>query len=148
MNRQDFSALCELVTWPGTSRVDGNDAGVGMSDNIRYEANPSMFRNRPIAFVICLLSVVLWPILLIWRIHAISSKILITDEAVRYERGLLSKTRVDLRIDSIRTVRVKQGVIQRMLGAGDVSVYTAGDEPEVVIGGVKDPHKIRELLAG
>lgn len=118
-----------------------------MSDNVQYEANPSMFRNRPIAFLICLFPA-FWPILLIWRIRAISSKILITDEAVQYERGLLSKTRVDLRIDRIRTVRVRQGVVQRMLGAGDVSVYTAGDEPEVVIGGVKDPHKIRELLAG
>ena len=140
--------MCVVFNGPAPAGSMAATREWGMSGNVRYEANPSMFRNRPITFVICLLSIVLWPILLIWRIRAISSKILITDEAVQYERGLLSKTRVDLRIDRIRTVRVRQGVVQRMLGAGDVSVYTAGDEPEVVIGGVKDPHKVRELLAG
>ncbi|MCY4190696.1 MAG: PH domain-containing protein [Rhodospirillaceae bacterium] len=119
-----------------------------MNGNVRYEANPSMFRNRPITFLICLVSLILWPILLIWRIQAISTKILITDESVQYEKGLLAKTRVDLRIDKIRTVSVKQGLIQRMLGAGDIAIYTSGDVPEIVIGGMKDPHKIRQLLTG
>ena len=120
-----------------------------MTNNVLYEAHPSMFRNRPIWFVVCILLIPLGVgilFLLVWWVQAISTKIMITDGAVMYEKGLLSKSRVDLKISRIRTVTVKQGVVQRMLGAGNLAVYTAGDKPEVVINGVKHPHKVRELL--
>ena len=120
-----------------------------MTNNVLYEAHPSMFRNRPIWFVVCILLIPLGVgilFLLVWWVQAISTKIMITDGAVLYEKGLLSKSRVDLKISRIRTVTVKQGVVQRMLGAGNLAVYTAGDKPEVVINGVKHPHKVRELL--
>ena len=54
------------------------------------------------------------------RDHLSSSWILITDDAVRYEIGkVLSKTRVDLRINSIRTVQGSSGRgRQRISGRG------------------------------
>jgi uncharacterized membrane protein YdbT with pleckstrin-like domain len=48
----------------------------------------------------------------------------------------------------VRTVRVKQSLLQRLLNAGDIEVYTAGDVPELVIRGMPDPEAIRNHIKG
>lgn len=119
-----------------------------MPERILYEANPPMFRNNPIGFV---LSVLLIPvgvgivILVVWAIASRTKKLTITETEVKYETGLLSKSRTELRLDGIRSVRVNQSFFQRLFGTGDVEVYTAGDSPEIVIAGMPDPERIREL---
>lgn len=118
-----------------------------MASEVLYVANPSMFRNHPFLFILCVIFFI--PglfVLLAWKISAKAEKIHITEDAVLSERGLLSKERIDLQIKHIRTVRVKQGLIQRMFGAGNVEIYTAGDVPEIVIAGIRHPHHVRSLL--
>lgn len=118
------------------------------SERILYEAHPPMFRNSPIGFI---LSVLLIPvgigivIFIIWSIASRTKKLTITDSEMRYETGFLSKARTELRLQSIRSVRVNQSFFQRILGTGDVEVYTAGDTPEIVIAGMPEPERIREL---
>jgi uncharacterized membrane protein YdbT with pleckstrin-like domain len=65
------------------------------------------------------------------------------DEIV-WTHGLLSKQYTEIAQTSIRTVRVKQSILQRIMGAGDVLIYTAGDMPEVVIRGLPEPSKVRQ----
>jgi uncharacterized membrane protein YdbT with pleckstrin-like domain len=120
-------------------------------DNVLYESNPSMFRNNPVAFIIC---VILIPaaglglvILLVWYVLTKAAKLTITAQDVLYEKGLLSKSRSELRISSIRSVRVNQSLFQRIFGTGDVDIYTAGDQPEITAKGMPEPNRIRELLS-
>jgi uncharacterized membrane protein YdbT with pleckstrin-like domain len=47
---------------------------------------------------------------------------------------------------SVRTVRVQQSLLQRLLNAGDLVVYTTGDEPELTIKGLPRPGEIRALI--
>jgi uncharacterized membrane protein YdbT with pleckstrin-like domain len=65
---------------------------------------------------------------------------------VLLERGLLSKERIELDADKIRTVKVFQTLFNRMFGVGTITVYTSGDEPEFEIKGMPDPHRFRELV--
>jgi hypothetical protein len=51
-------------------------------------------------------------------------------------------------MSSIRTTKVQQSLLQRMLNAGKVEIYTAGDEPELVVNGMPNPDKIREVIKG
>lgn len=119
-------------------------------ETVLYRENPPMFRNNPLGFV---LSVLLIPvfgigiiILLYWYVMARSRLLTITDTELRYETGLLSKTHNEFRLDSIRSVRVHQSLWQRMFGTGDLEIFTAGDTPEVVIAGVPDPGRVRDLV--
>ena len=50
-----------------------------------------------------------------------------------------------MRLASIRSVRVYQSLFQRMFGTGDIEVYSAGDNPEIIVKGMPDPARIREL---
>jgi uncharacterized membrane protein YdbT with pleckstrin-like domain len=117
-------------------------------ETIRYEAHPPMFRNHPIGFVF---SVLLIPvavgivILMVWYLSSLARKLTITDRELRYEEGLLSKSRMELRLDSVRSVHVRQSLFQRMFGTGDIEVFSAGDSPEITVKGMPDPQRIREL---
>jgi uncharacterized membrane protein YdbT with pleckstrin-like domain len=121
-----------------------------MADEILYEAHPPMFRNNPLGFV---LSVLLIPvavgilILLFWYVKSRSEKLTITAEDLRYEKGILSKARSELRLTGIRSVRVNQSLFQRMFGTGDIEIFTAGDAPEVILKGMPDPNEIREIIS-
>jgi hypothetical protein len=49
---------------------------------------------------------------------------------------------------SVRTVRVSQTLLQRIMNAGDVTIYTSGDLPEVVVRGLPDPRRLRDYIRG
>lgn len=121
-----------------------------MAEEILYEAHPPMFRNNPLGFVLSILLIAVAVgivILLIWYVKSRSEKLTITTEDLHYERGILSKSRSELRLTSIRSVRVHQSLSQRMFGTGDIEIFTAGDTPEVTVKGMPDPNEVRELIS-
>jgi len=119
------------------------------TETIRYQASPPLFRNRPIVFSLCVLAILAFGaglvILLVWWIIARSEVLTITDGELRFEKGILNKTRSEIALASIRSVRVDQTLWQRFFGVGDVFIFSAGDRPEIVIRGMPDPAKIREV---
>ncbi|HUV32685.1 MAG TPA: PH domain-containing protein [Devosiaceae bacterium] len=118
-------------------------------ETIRYQAHPPMFRNRPVLFVLSVLLIAAFGlgllILMWWFVVSRSQTLTITDDELRYEQGILSKARSELRLTSIRSVRVNQTLGQRIFGTGDVEIFTAGDMPEVTLQGMPEPNRIREL---
>ena len=117
---------------------------------IRYAEHPSMFRNNPLGFILAVLLIAAFGlgilILLYWYLKCKSTYIAIDDSTVILERGLLSKERIELDLDRIRTVRVHQSFFNRMFGVGRIAVYSAGDEPEFEASGMPDPGRFRELI--
>jgi len=120
-----------------------------MPEKILYRAHPPMFRNNPFGFIVSVLlmgAALGALILLVWYVRTRSERLTITPEKLRYERGLLSKTRNEVRLSAIRSIRVTQSLFQKLFGTGDIAVFATGDSPEVTIKGIPDPHEIRELL--
>jgi uncharacterized membrane protein YdbT with pleckstrin-like domain len=120
-----------------------------MTETILYQAHPPMFRNNPLGFVLSVLLIgaaIGIVILLIWYVKTRSELLIITTEELRYEKGILSKSHNEIRLTSIRSVRVNQTLFQRMFGTGDLEVFTAGDLPEITVNGIPDPHHVRELV--
>jgi len=115
-----------------------------------YSAHPVMFKNNPLGFVLCILLIPVYGagvlILLGWYLQNKASKLVVTDNEVLFEQGLLNKDRSELNINSVRTVKVKQTFFNRLLGTGTVELYTAGDTPEIIATGMPEPNKIRELV--
>lgn len=113
-----------------------------------YSAHPVM-KDNPLGFVLALISCVIgigFIILLYWHVQNKSTKLVITESDVLYEKGLLSKERSELSIKSIRTVKVKQSFWNRVFGTGTVELYTAGDNPEIVASGLPDPNTVRDII--
>ena len=116
-----------------------------------YEEHPSLIRTHPLGTV---LAIILIPvgigilILLYWYLTMKADKLLIKEDEVVWTHGLLNKKYVEINMSSIRTVRVEQTLLQRMLNAGKIEIFTAGDAPELTVNGMPNPDKIRELIKG
>ena len=115
-----------------------------------YSAHPAMFKNRPFSFI---LSILLIPafglgilILLVWYLRCKSSKLIVNEKEILFEEGLLSKSRSEITLSSVRTVKVEQSFVNRMFGVGTIELYTAGDTPEIIAHGMPDPNKIRDII--
>lgn len=115
-----------------------------------YDAHPVMFKNNPLGFILALLLVLAFGlgliIFLIWYLKNKSSRLVVTAEDVLFEKGLLSKERVELTIRSIRTVKVKQSFWNRVFGTGTIELYTAGDAAEIIVRGIPDPNRVRDII--
>lgn len=115
----------------------------------KYSEHPAMFKNNPLGF---LLSILLIPvgvgiiILLVWYLKCKSTLLEVSDRELIVERGLLSKDRTELSLSSVRTVNVYQSFFNRIFGVGRIAVFTAGDDAEVEVAGLPDPHRLRELI--
>lgn len=116
-----------------------------------YIAHPVMFRNRPFSFV---LSVLLIPagigilILLYWYLQCKATALSVAEGQIYLEEGLLSKSRSEIDCDSVRTVKVYQSFMNRILGVGSIEIYTAGDQPEMLVKGLPNPNEIRDVIKG
>ena len=141
-----------------------------MDSDLLYSENPKMPRNRPFIFTLIIIlniaglvaairfdqqsyqivGLVCWVgtiiMFLVWYIHTKSTKLSITNNDILHEKGLLSKERREVSIEKVRTVNVKQTFLNRILGVGEISVFTAGDLPEIEVEGLPDPNRIRELV--
>jgi uncharacterized membrane protein YdbT with pleckstrin-like domain len=84
--------------------------------------------------------------LLVWYISTKMDHLVIKDDEIVWSHGLISKQYTEISLSSVRTTRVKQTLMQRIMDAGDVMVFTAGDRPELHIRGLPEPGRIRDLL--
>lgn len=118
--------------------------------NELYSEHPVMFRNNPFGFIISLLLVPVFGIglliFLAWFLKNKGTKLSVTERDILFEKGLLSKERAEISIISVRTVRVKQSLFNRIFGVGSIEIYTAGDDAEIFASGLPDPNKIREII--
>lgn len=114
-----------------------------------FSERPAMFRSNPFGFILAVLLIPLGigvVILLIWYLKCLSTRLELNGNDLVLTKGLLSKDRIELDISSIRTVRVYQSFLNRIFNVGSVSVFTAGDSPEIEVAGLPDPHDLRELI--
>ncbi len=86
--------------------------------------------------------------LLAWWITSKMDHLKVTDDEIIWTHGLINKQYTEINMSSVRTTRVAQTLMQRIMDSGDVSIYTAGDEPEVVVRGLPLPDKIRDYVKG
>lgn len=84
--------------------------------------------------------------LLGWWIASRTDRLEIRDNEVIWTHGLLSRTYTEINMSSIRTVRVHQSLVQRILGAGDLVILTSGDIPELSVRGLPRPREIRDHI--
>jgi uncharacterized membrane protein YdbT with pleckstrin-like domain len=125
-------------------------AYVAITGSVPYLSDVLMGRSLPAWADLRYLGylLVVWGLLQLfgWWIKARFDRLEITEREVVWTHGFLNKQYTETNMSSIRTVRVQQSLLQRMLNAGDLVIYTTGDMPELTIRGLPRPGEIRELI--
>ena len=115
-----------------------------------YETSPPMFRNAPLKFIVYILLIPVFGLgsflLLWWYVDNKNKRLSIEGDLMKWQEGIFNKTFIDLNTEDIRTVKIKQSFFQRMLGTGDLDIYTAGDSPEAVLMGLREPYEIKTMI--
>lgn len=77
---------------------------------------------------------------LVGLIRRIFVRFTITDQRLRIQRGIISRSVQQTRIDRVQNVNTQQSAVQRLLQVGTVDFDTAGtDDASFVFNGVDDP---------
>ena len=84
--------------------------------------------------------------LLSWWVATKLDRLVIKEDEVVWTHGLLNKEYTEINMGSVRTVRVSQSMLQRIMDAGDVTIFTSGDIPELMVKGLPNPGAIREHI--
>ena len=86
-------------------------------------------------------------ILLIMLYRHYSSRYLIADGSIESSRGIIAREISSIRIEDVRNINVKQAVLPRILGYGDVEFSSAASaEAEVVFRSVANPIWVKEKV--
>lgn len=108
--------------------------GIPVEDN-RVAATPGI-----------LLAVIAFLRLISWWIASKVDHLVIQEDEIVWTHGLINKQYTEIHLGSVRTVRVRQGILQRIMDAGDVTIFSTGDVPELAVKGLPNPGAIRRLI--
>jgi uncharacterized membrane protein YdbT with pleckstrin-like domain len=139
--------------------------------NILYDAHPSMLRMNPFGTILAVVAVLFGAVggaalkppishalvgiaagalllLFYWYLATKMDRLVIRRDEIALTHGLLSRQYTEIGMASVRTVKVSQTLLQRIMDAGDIAIYTTGDDPELVVKGLPRPGAIREHIKG
>ncbi len=112
-------------------------------DTPLLEVHPSWWN----FFWYLLFSPLIVPLIIAWWKRA-ELTLRVTDDKVILEQGVLNKQFKDIFVTDIRTVDVKQSLLQRIFGIGDLLIATSGtDNYEDVARGLPKPRAIQDLIS-
>jgi uncharacterized membrane protein YdbT with pleckstrin-like domain len=75
-----------------------------------------------------------------------TSHFVVTNERLIHRSGLIAKRSMEVPLNRINDVRFNQGVFERMIGAGDLIVESAGERGQEVFGDVRHPEDIQKVI--
>ena len=116
-------------------------------EQIQWSGHPSQWQNLG-WFLACLLVV---PIpFALWKwLETRHTVYTLTDQRLKFTRGVLTRTTEDLELYRVRDTRFEQGFFERLLGLGRIRLYTTDEtSPEIVLPYIADAEGVREQIRG
>lgn len=103
---------------------------------LAYTNSPDM--QKLTAWVLAIPALLLlWP--LKYHLRCRYTHMTLAGDKLRYETGILSRSKRVIQLTKVQDVRVDQTVTQRLLRTGDISLETAGETSLLTIRNVDDP---------
>lgn len=119
-------------------------------EEVLYSDSPSMFRNDPLRFLLCLalcLVIIGIPIMIIWYLKCIGTVLTVTNKRTTLRKGLLSKSTNEVWHDAVRNVQLSQSMFQRIFSTGTLAISSAGQSGmEIEVKGIPNPNKAKEAI--
>lgn len=117
-----------------------------MSDErIEWTGHPSQWQNFW-WFALCLLILPIPYAAWKWWVTR-STTYTLTDQRLKFTRGVFTRTTDDLELYRVRDTRMQQGFVERMLGLGEVLLYSTDETSmEISLPYIRDAEAVREKI--
>jgi uncharacterized membrane protein YdbT with pleckstrin-like domain len=86
----------------------------------------------------------IWPLARWLRLRSIRAYV--TGDRLRYETGIAARTTRTIQLSKLQDVRVDQGLWQRILDIGDISLETSGEASRLTIFNIDRPQAVADEL--
>ena len=116
-------------------------------ESIVWTGHPSQWQNIG-WFIACLLLV---PIpFALWKwLETRNTIYSLSDQRLKFTRGVLTKTTEDLELYRVRDTKFEQGFFERMVGLGRIQLFTTDESsPSIVLPFIQDAEAVREKIRG
>lgn len=74
------------------------------------------------------------------------TRIRISEDKLRYETGLLTRSTRTIQLSKIQDVCVDQTLLQRLMGIGTLSFETAGETSRLAVANIDDPQAVADHI--
>ena len=101
-------------------------------------------------------NVVRWPVaglVLVWAawlgiryIRWLTTSFVVTDQRVLYRAGVVGRRGVEIPLDRIVNINSHQGIWERLIGAGDLDIESAGEEGDAFFRNVRRPDDVQNEI--
>jgi uncharacterized membrane protein YdbT with pleckstrin-like domain len=90
---------------------------------------------------------IVWAIWLLMKFVSWSrTYFVVTDQRVVYRTGVISRHGVEIPLDRINNINFHQGVWERMIGAGDLEIQSAGEQGTTLFENVRHPDGVQQEI--
>ncbi|HLI86876.1 MAG TPA: PH domain-containing protein [Bryobacteraceae bacterium] len=90
------------------------------------------------------------PLIFVWPaarwLRLRSTQAVVTGDRLRYQTGIGARTTRTIQLSKLQDVRVDQGLWQRILNIGDISLETSGEASRLTIGNIDRPQAVADEL--
>ena len=76
----------------------------------------------------------------------LTSHFVVTSDRVIHRAGLIAKTSMEIPLEKINDVRFHQGILERMVGAGDLTIESAGEHGTNVFSHIPKPEDMQRTI--
>jgi len=114
-------------------------------EQVVWAGHPSQWRNFG-WFASCLLLIPIpWAV---WKwLETRNTVYTLTDQRLKFTRGVLTKTTEDLELYRVRDTKFQQNLWERMLGLGEIQLFTTDETTTVVsLPYIRDAEGVREKM--
>jgi membrane protein YdbS with pleckstrin-like domain len=101
-------------------------------------------------------NVLRWPVaalVLVWAawlgseyLRWLRTSFVVTDQRVLYRAGVLARHGVEIPLDRIANINYHQGIWERIIGAGDLDIESAGEEGDAFFRNVRHPDDVQNEI--
>lgn len=75
-----------------------------------------------------------------------TSHFVVTSDRIIHRQGLLAKRSMEVPLEAINDVRFQQGILERIIGAGDLIIESAGEQGRQVFSDIRRPEGVQKTI--
>ena len=108
----------------------------------KYQDNPKPFFTYPIGVIA--LATLAWVIVryLKWR----TTYFVITSDRLIFRNGVIGKSGIEIPLERVNNVNFKQGIFERIIGAGDLLIESGGEDGQQRFSDISHPDRVQNLI--
>ena len=108
----------------------------------KYQDNPKPFLTYPIGVIA--LATLAWVIVryLKWR----TTYFVITSYRLIFRNGVIGKSGIEIPLERVNNVNFKQGIFERIIGAGDLLIESGGEDGQQRFSDISHPDRVQNLI--